>query len=162
MLKAIEREHGIPIPDDYETHVNALIDSHCETSLVATPGTPEALAALGVPVCVASSGIPKRIRTSLRIVGLLDRFAPHLFSATMVARGKPAPDLFLHAARSMGAAPARCLVVEDSAPGIQAAIAAGMTAIGFCGGRHCRPDHADFLRQHGATDTISDMRDLSV
>jgi HAD superfamily hydrolase (TIGR01509 family) len=137
MLGTIRREHGIPTPDDYELRVNALIDLRCETDLLATPGTHEALAALGIPICVAPSGIPKRIRTSLRIVGLLDRFEPHLFSATMVARGKPASDLFLHAASSMGIPPGRCLVVEDSVAGVQAAIAAGMTAIGFCGGKHC-------------------------
>ena len=162
MLGTIEREHGIPMPSDYEVRVNALIDSYCETSLVATPGTREALAALEVRVCVASSGSPARIRNSLRVAGLLDRFDPHLFSATMVAYGKPAPDLFLHAARSMGMALARCLVVEDSAFGVQAAIAAGMTAIGFCGGSHCRPDHADFLRKRGATGIIFDMRDLPI
>jgi HAD superfamily hydrolase (TIGR01509 family) len=128
MLGTIAREHGVPTPDDYEVRVNSLIDSRCETDLRATPGTHEALAALDMPVCVASSGIPKRIRTSLRIVGLLARFDPHLFSATMVARGKPAPDLFLHAASNMGIPPGRCLVVEDSVAGIQAALAAGMTA----------------------------------
>ena len=160
MLRAIEREHGIAPPENYEALVNALIDSVCETSLVATPGTLGALAALDVSTCVASGGILPRIRTSLRIVGLLDRFDPYLFSATMVARGKPAPDLFLHAAGSMGIPPGRCLVVEDSVAGVQAAIAAGMTAIGFCGGKHCRPDHADRLRQHGAISAISDMGDL--
>ena len=160
MLSTIAREHGIPTPDDYELRVNSLIDLRCETDLRTTPGTHEALAALDMPVCVASSGIPSRIRTSLRIVGLLDRFEPHLFSATMVARGKPAPDLFLHAASSMGIHPGRCLVVEDSVAGVQAAIAAGMTAIGFCGGKHCRPDHADRLRQQGAISAISDMGDL--
>ena len=87
MLETIAREHGIPIPDDYELRVNTLIDLRCKTDLFTTPGTHEALAALDVPVCVASSGIPKRIRTSLRIVGLLDRFEPYLFSATMVTRG---------------------------------------------------------------------------
>jgi HAD superfamily hydrolase (TIGR01509 family) len=161
MLSTIAREHGIPMPEDYVVRVNALIDTYCETALRATPGAHEALAALALPVCVASSGIPERIRTSLKIVGLLDRFDPYLFGATMVARGKPAPDLFLHAASQMGVAPARCLVVEDSVYGVQAAISAGMTAIGFCGGEHCRPEHADVLRGHGAMDVIFDLRDLS-
>jgi HAD superfamily hydrolase (TIGR01509 family) len=160
MLSTIAREQGIPMPSDYEVCVNTLIDAYSETDLFVMPGTRDLLATLDMPICVASSGIPKRIRTSLRIVGLLDRFEPHLFSATMVARGKPAPDLFLHAARSMGTAPARCLVVEDSVAGVQAAISAGMTAIGFCGGKHCLPKHRDLLRQHGAIRTISDMGDL--
>jgi HAD superfamily hydrolase (TIGR01509 family) len=160
MLSTLAREHGIPMPEDYEMRVNALIDTYCETALRATPGAHKALAAIALPVCVASSGSPERIRTSLKIVGLLDRFDPYLFSATMVAHGKPAPDLFLHAASQMGVTPAHCLVVEDSIYGVQAAISAGMTPIGFCGATHCRPGHADVLRGHGAMDAIFDLRDL--
>jgi HAD superfamily hydrolase (TIGR01509 family) len=159
-FRIIEQQWGRPLPADFERRVTALVDARCETSLTTTPGVDEALAAIRIPVCVASSGVPDRIRTSLRIVGLLDHFEPHLFSATAVQRGKPAPDLFLHAARSMGAARSRCLVVEDSVPGVQAGIAAGMTVIGYCGGGHCRADHADILRGQGATRIIADMREL--
>jgi beta-phosphoglucomutase-like phosphatase (HAD superfamily) len=115
---------------------------------------------LHLPVCVASSGVPQRIRTSLRIVGLLQRFEPNIFSATMVARRKPAPDLFLYAADAMTMDPTRCIVIEDSVAGVKAAVAAGMTVIGFCGGSHCQPAHADVLRGHGAIEAINDMRDL--
>jgi HAD superfamily hydrolase (TIGR01509 family) len=142
-------------PADFEKRVMALMEERCEASLTTTAGVVDALAAIRVPVCVASSGVPNRIRTSLRIIGLLERFEPNLFSATAVQRGKPAPDLFLHAAQSMGAAPSRCLVVEDSVPGIRAGVAAGMTVIGYCGVGHCRPDHADLLRGQGG---ISDHR----
>jgi beta-phosphoglucomutase-like phosphatase (HAD superfamily) len=79
----------------------------------------------------------------------------------MVARGKPAPDLFLYPARQIGAAPRRCLVIEDSPAGIDAAVAAGMTAIGYCGGNHCGPQHGAELRAHGAALIIDDMRELS-
>jgi beta-phosphoglucomutase-like phosphatase (HAD superfamily) len=78
----------------------------------------------------------------------------------MVARGKPAPDLFLFAAQHLAAAPDRCLVIEDSPLGIEAAIAAGMTTIGFCGGSHCGPEHGDRLLASGAALIIADMRGL--
>jgi beta-phosphoglucomutase-like phosphatase (HAD superfamily) len=78
----------------------------------------------------------------------------------MVARGKPAPDLFLYAAQRLATEPERCLVIEDSPAGIDAAIAAGMTAIGFCGGSHCRPEHGARLQARGAALVIADMREL--
>ena len=106
------------------------------------------------PVCVASSGSPERIRTSLTLVGLYDRFAPNMFSALQVENGKPAPDLFLFAAAQMQVPPARCLVVEDSVPGVIAARAAGMAVLGFHGGSHCRPATAAALRDAGATSDV--------
>jgi beta-phosphoglucomutase-like phosphatase (HAD superfamily) len=93
-------------------------------------------------------------------VGLFDRLPPHIFSSTEVARGKPAPDLFLHAATQMAVEPARCVVIEDSVPGVIAAVAAGMTAIGFTGGGHCRPGHDSRLYAEGAALVIGDMAQL--
>ena len=110
--------------------------------------------------CVASSSAPERLRHSLSLAGLLHRFEPHIFSATQVARGKPAPDLFLFAAASMQRRPAACVVIEDSVPGVQAAVAAGMRVIGFTGGGHCRPGHAERLRAAGAAAVADDMRRL--
>jgi beta-phosphoglucomutase-like phosphatase (HAD superfamily) len=95
------------------------------------------------------------------LTGLLARFGENLFSATMVERGKPAPDLFLYAAQRLGAEPDRCLVIEDSPAGIEAAVAAGMTAIGFSGGSHCGPEHGARLQACGATLVIADMRELT-
>jgi beta-phosphoglucomutase-like phosphatase (HAD superfamily) len=89
---------------------------------------------LGLATCVASSGRPGKIAHSLRRVGLHERFAGWIFSAAQVAHGKPAPDLFLYAAARSGVAPSRCVVVEDSRYGVQAARAAGMRAIGYAGG----------------------------
>jgi HAD superfamily hydrolase (TIGR01509 family) len=101
--------------------------------------------------CVASSSHPERIRTSLALAGLATRFDDGaLFSSHEVARGKPAPDLFLLAADRMGVPPARCAVVEDSVFGIEAACAAGMTPFGFAGGSHAQPGHDDALRAAGA------------
>ena len=93
----------------------------------------EALAARALPYCVASSGRFEKMRFTLGATGLLPLVEDVLFSAEEVARGKPAPDLFLHAAARMGHAPERCLVIEDSVPGVQAGIAAGMTVIGYAG-----------------------------
>ena len=105
---------------------------------------------LGCRRCVASSSHTRRLRHSLAVAGLADLFGPHVFSADAVARGKPAPDLFLHAAARMGVAPERCAVVEDSVPGIEAARAANMRALGFAGGSHVTEASADDLRRVGA------------
>lgn len=102
------------------------------------PGIAAALDALPMPRCVASSSQPERIVLSLDVTGLLPRLAPHLFSAAMVERGKPAPDLFLHAAERMAVPPEACLVIEDSPAGIEAARRAGMAVFGFTGGSHAR------------------------
>jgi HAD superfamily hydrolase (TIGR01509 family) len=118
------------------------------------------LTALPQRRCVASSSAPERLRHSLSLTGLLRCFEPHVFSATEVARGKPAPDLFLFAAASMQVAPVGCVVIEDSVPGVQAAVAAGMRAIGFTGGGHCRPGHAERLRAAGAAAVTDAMAAL--
>src|SRR3954471_19406622 len=160
MLAAIEREWGRELPPDYRERVAALTDASCATELTSFPGLVEALDRIPARICVASSSTPERIRKSLGIVGLLDRFEPNIFSAVMVARGKPAPDLFLFAAREMNADPARVVVVEDSVPGVRAAVSAGMAVIGFCGGTHCPAGHDDILRRNGAMSVIADFRDL--
>jgi len=99
-------------------------------------GVADVLRRLSIPKCVASSSASARLALSLEVTGLASLCGAHIFNATMVSRGKPAPDLFLHCAERMGAAPARTLVVEDSVSGIAAAVAAGMTAWGFVGGSH--------------------------
>jgi hypothetical protein len=101
-------------------------------SWTASRSSAEAIDSLTSPICVASSNSLEQIRQKLEITGLLRRFGEYLFTATMVARGKPAPDLFLYAAQQVATAPARCLV-EDSPAGIEAALAAGLTPIGFSG-----------------------------
>ena len=160
MLTTIEHEWGRTLPPSYAERVGAMIEDGFGQSLVAIAGVAEALDLLRLPVCVASSSVPEQIRRKLELTGLLARFGEDLFSATMVARGKPAPDLFLYAAQQLAAAPDRCLVIEDSPLGIEAAIAAGMTAIGFCGGSHCGPEHGDRLLARGAALIIADMRGL--
>ncbi|MER7693199.1 HAD family hydrolase [Streptomyces sp. NPDC097610] len=104
----------------------------CE--LVPVEGISEALRSITLPTCVASSGSHDKMRHTLGRTGLYEHFAGRIFSATEVGRGKPAPDLFLHAAQRMGVDPADCAVIEDSRPGVQAARAAGMRAFGYAGG----------------------------
>jgi HAD superfamily hydrolase (TIGR01509 family) len=115
----------------------------------------DAVAAAGLPMCVASSGDHAKIRRNLAKTGLLDRFEGRIFSADDVLYGKPAPDLFLRAAEVMGASPARCAVVEDSRHGVAAGRAAGMRVFGYGGG--VTPPAA--LEGPGTT-VFSDMRDL--
>ena len=156
----IEAELGRSLPEDFHTQVYAEIFRSFANSLEATPHVNEVLAAITRPVCVASSGPPEKISASLNRVGLYDRFAPHIFSAVQVRKGKPAPDLFLFAAEQMRTSPKRCLVIEDSVAGVTGARAAGMTVLGFHGGSHCPPGHAGMLRAAGAVATFDDMRQL--
>lgn len=99
-------------------------------------GLDAVLSSLPVPMCIASGSSVERNRHALTIVGLLPFFDRRIFSSSQVAQGKPAPDVFLFAARQMGVEPARCLVIEDSVHGVQAAKAAGMTVFAFLGGSH--------------------------
>jgi HAD superfamily hydrolase (TIGR01509 family) len=158
--QTIETEIGRKLPDDFETQVKQATLQFYAGDLRAISHVGEAIAAIGPPKCVASSGTPEKIRHGLSCAGLYDRLAPHIFSAAQVARGKPAPDLFLFAAQQMQVSPGRCLVIEDSVAGITGARAAGMTVLAFHGGSHCRPDRADTLRAAGAVMTFDDMRQL--
>jgi HAD superfamily hydrolase (TIGR01509 family) len=129
--------------------------------LESMPGAREAVASLAVPYCLASSSDEQRIEHALRKTGLWELFEGRIFSTTMVARGKPAPDVFLLAAASSGVDPRRCLVVEDSVSGIVAAKAAGMTAWGFTAGSHFAVlDRAPHLVGAGADGIIGSMDDL--
>jgi HAD superfamily hydrolase (TIGR01509 family) len=160
MLGIIEREWGRALPPSYAERVGTMIEDRFGQSLTAIAGVAEALDALTVPVCVASSSVAEQIRRKLELTGLLASFGENLFSATMVARGKPAPDLFLYAAQRLATEPDRCLVIEDSPAGTDAAVAAGMTPIGFCGGSHCRREHGARLQARDAALVIADMREL--
>ena len=93
--------------------------------------------------------------------GIFEFFDPHVYSADLVAHGKPAPDIFLYAAEKIGAAPARCLVIEDSANGVKAGLAAGMTVCGFLGGGHCFDGHGERLIDAGAHRTVRDFQALT-
>jgi HAD superfamily hydrolase (TIGR01509 family) len=158
--QAIETELGRKLPDDFEHQVKTATLRSYADDLRLIPNTDTAIAAIDLPKCVASSGTPEKIRRGLTCAGLYDQLAPHIFSATQVKRGKPAPDLFLFAAAQMKAKPSQCIVIEDSVPGVTGARAAGMTVLGFHGGSHCGAGHAELLRAAGAAVTFDDMRQL--
>jgi len=157
---AIAQERGEPWPDGLFERAIAVLMKRIETELEPVDGVAGALAQLPGKSAVASSASRKKLDLSLKRCDLFDHFAPHIFSTEQVARGKPAPDVFLFAAAQCGAVPENCLVVEDSVAGITAARAAGMTVIGFTGGQHSYPGHAERLEQAGAVSVVAHMRDL--
>lgn len=156
----IEADLGQPLPPDFEARIRAADERAFARQLRPIEGVEAAIRALDCRRCVASSGSPEKMRFTLGLTGLLPLFEPHLFSASMVARGKPAPDLFAYAARQMRVPPAACLVVEDSVAGVTAAVAAGMDVLGFAGGAHCRDGYASMLQRAGARITFERMAQL--
>ena len=164
MYQVLSSETGVPVPPEHIEQTHALKISHCgaKGEALAMPGIHACLDRLrGAAICVASSSSPNMLGHLLRQARLWDRFAPNIFSAAEVKRGKPAPDLFLLAAARMAVAPERCLVVEDSLAGIAAAKAAAMTSVGFAGGCHCGSGHADQLRRAGAQAVFTTMGSLT-
>ena len=160
MFAEVEIAAGRKLPVGFAATVTAATLRRFRTELRATKHMAQALTWLRGPKCVASSSPIDRIRLSLETTDLIRYFEPHLFSASEVRRGKPAPDLFLHAAEKMRVDPGDCIVVEDSIVGVAAAVAAGMTAIGFAGGSHVGSGVDKHLRTVGARTVISDMRML--
>jgi HAD superfamily hydrolase (TIGR01509 family) len=158
MLADIEDRYRRTLPPEFADVLRQRMAAAFAAELRPIDGVQTVLAGLTCRRCVASGNAV--LRHTLTVAGLLHYFDPHVFSATQVARGKPAPDLFLFAAASMQVAPERCVVIEDSQPGVLAAVAAGMRAIGFTGGGHCRPGHAERLRAAGAVAVTSDMARL--
>jgi HAD superfamily hydrolase (TIGR01509 family) len=132
--REVEAHLGRPLPADWEEQIEARYRAAFEASLRPVQGIVEALERIPHDTCVASSGTHDKMRFTLGLTGLYSRFAGRIFSAIEVREGKPAPDLFLHAAARMGADPAACVVVEDSAFGVRAARAAGMRALAYGGG----------------------------
>ncbi|MFI1416744.1 HAD family hydrolase [Streptomyces sp. NPDC020731] len=153
MVHEIESHLGRPLPAGWEDEYHAAIDRAFEASLTAVDGVEQALDRIGTPTCVASSSTHERLRRTLGMSGLYHLFEGRVFSSTEVSRGKPAPDLFLHAARRLGVAPADCAVVEDSPSGVRAARSAGMTVFGYVGG----VTPASWLAGSGA-EMFDDMR----
>jgi HAD superfamily hydrolase (TIGR01509 family) len=155
MAEQLEARLGRPFAPGWDEEFTPWYREAFEAELQPVPGVVEALDAIRAPTCVASSGTAEKIRFTLGLVGLYDRFAGRIFSVDDVPVGKPAPDLFLHAAASLGVDPSDCAVVEDSAPGVEAARAAGMTAFAYAGGL----TPAERLAGPN-TIVVDDMRDL--
>ena len=150
-LAIVERDFGVQMPFDLLERCRQGIIERFEAEPRTMPGIPEALAAIDLPTCVASSGEHDKMRRTLGATGLFEHFEGRIFSAADVERGKPFPDLFLHAAETLGAHPEHCVVVEDSVPGVEAGIAAGMRVLGYVdpdAGRGALGRRCALLRRH--------------
>ena len=158
-IEVIEAEIGRPLPVDFRARTREAFQLRLD-EVTAVAGVEAFLNALPpVPKAVASSSPTVWLRGSLDRFGLAHHFGGRLFSAAEhVERGKPHPDIYLHAARALGVSPAEVLVIEDTAPGVTAAKAAGMTVVGLYAGRHCGPGYGERLREAGA-DYVADGYD---
>jgi HAD superfamily hydrolase (TIGR01509 family) len=159
------REHyaalGRPLPEQFSAELKARVRETFAASLLPIEGVGAVLRRLRSPICVASSSDLDRVSFSLAMTGLSSHFGGRLYTSQMVQRGKPAPDLFLHAAAAMGADPRRTLVIEDSVSGVRAGKAAGMTVWGFVGGSHyASRDGRAILQAAGADRVFARMSDF--
>ena len=159
--RRVEADHNVIITSEARSAVDTEIHRRFETGLKAVEGVADMLDCLAARRCVASSTGLEKLRRNLARVELLTKFDPGVFSASQVARGKPAPDVFLYAASQMGADPSRCLVVEDSIAGVSAARRAGMMTIGFAGAGHVDEAHPERLIAVGASDIATSMPHLT-
>jgi HAD superfamily hydrolase (TIGR01509 family) len=149
VARDIQATFDLILPHDFEQNYRRDLLAKFAYELTPTKGVTDMLSALTARYCVATSSSPARVSNSLNIVDLTSYFGQSIFTASEVAFGKPAPDLFLHAAARMGVDPAHCLVIEDSLPGVEAALAANMRVLRYTGGAHLAArvlKHADYVR----------------
>jgi beta-phosphoglucomutase-like phosphatase (HAD superfamily) len=159
MVEAIESGIGGAVPDTFSDDLRAAILARFRTDLREVEGASAFIRRfVGIPSCIASSSSAERLRLCLEVLGLSEVFGGNVFSADMVTRGKPAPDLFLLAAGKLGVAPADCVVIEDSVGGVLAGVSAGMRVIGLCAGSHLRDGHAERLLRAGALHVAASWR----
>lgn len=150
-IAAIESAVGKPLPSNFSDDLKVAILDRFRTDLNEVSGARRFIDKFSdVPRCIASSSSIDRLQLCLQILNLADKFGSNVFSSDIVSRGKPHPDIFLLAADKLGMNPGSCLVIEDSASGIKAAVAAGMTAVGLCAASHIRDGHQLRLREAGA------------
>jgi len=150
-----------PCPDTVHADWTRLCHERASSVLTAVPGLAGFVEALGHPRCIASNATPEWIELGLAHLGLTGRMGSVFSAAVHVTRGKPHPDLFLHAATAMKADPARTLVIEDSTTGVLAGVAAGMRVVGLCAGGHVRDGHAERLTAAGAHDIAFSYDDVA-
>lgn len=158
MLLAIEKESDTPISASLLTKVDAILDERL-SHVAVIDGVKAMLARLTLPYGICSNSTTARLDLMLTKVGLKATFGKHIYSARDLGddRVKPKPDIYLHGAKQFGVDPSRVLVIEDSVHGVHAAVAAGMRVVGFTGGSHTYPSHADRLTEAGAETVISRM-----
>lgn len=161
VLKELQAQHNNVLPDDFWILSEKQTFKIFHEELEPMAGIVELLSTIVQAKCIGSSSSLERLEVSLKAVGLYERFAPSIFSSEQVARGKPAPDLFLFAAEKMQVANERCLVIEDSPYGVRAAVDAGMHVIGFTGGSHIMAGHEERLLNEGALAVYADMASVA-
>jgi HAD superfamily hydrolase (TIGR01509 family) len=159
-LAHLETIFDIAMPAGFFDTVEARVSAELAKSLGPITGVRCALQRVSLPVAVVSNSRMERVRSSVRRAGLDEIVGERVFSAEQVARPKPYPDVYLFAAETLGVAPERCLVVEDSVAGLTAARAAGMMTIAFVGASHIPAGYAQVLRESGITRIIDSMDDL--
>ena len=151
VIAAVKATVGGSCPDTFGDEYRARTLARFEAELTAVEGARDYISAFSdVPRCIASSSSPDRLSLCLDVLDLNAEFQPHVYSASLVPRGKPHPDIFLHAATQVGVDPSRCLVLEDSPTGVQAGIAAGMRVIGLLAASHIQDGHRQRLMKAGA------------
>jgi HAD superfamily hydrolase (TIGR01509 family) len=157
----IEAAVGRPLPQNFSEELKLATLDRFRTDLKEVSGATNFIKRFAhVPRCIASSSSLDRLQLCLSVLALEAEFGSHVFSADMVARGKPHPDIFLFAASRLGVSPEKCLVIEDSASGIRAAVAAGMTVVGLCAASHIREGHDLRLSDAGAVHLAHSWSDV--
>jgi HAD superfamily hydrolase (TIGR01549 family) len=157
----IEAAIGHPLPSNFSDQLKLATFDRFRTDLKEVSGATSFIRRFShIPRCIASSSSIDRLQLCLSVLALETEFGSHVFSADMVARGKPHPDIFLFAASRLGVSPEKCLVIEDSAGGIRAAVAAGMTAVGLCAASHIRDGHDLKLHDAGAVHLAQSWSDV--
>ncbi len=160
VLAEVEEILGRPIPPELGERTKTLLFERLRRELRPVRDVRAVISTLPYRVCVASSSQPERIALSLEVTGLAPLFQGRVFSAAEVRHGKPAPDLFLHAAARLGVAPQQAIVIEDSPAGVIAALRAGMGVVGFAGASHADSVLITMLRQAGAQEIVRRMTEL--
>ena len=153
-------KYGRALPESFPDVLHQRTWAAVETGLAPIAGALEVVKSVTLPKAVASGSNPDRLVVKLQKAGLYDIFAPHVYSAQRMPRGKPAPDVYLHAAGALKVDPKACVAIEDSVNGVTSAIAAGMVVIGFTGGGHCPPQQGELLARAGAAHVAAEMSEL--
>ena len=160
IIRSVAQRLRQPLSEQQCQQLQVAIDAEVAERAPVMPGTIEVYRQLGLPLAVVSNSEPPRLRRCVERSGLGPLVGEHVYSAPHVGAPKPAPDAYLHAARQLGVPPDTCLVIEDSLTGVRAARAAGIEVIGFVGGSHIQPGHAQALLDAGALGCIQDMHEL--
>ena len=160
IILLLEKRLGICLSAEKRSFMHMDIDARVAHEAPSMPNVRDVYESLGLPVGIVSNSAPHRLQLCVRHAGLMDLVGANVFSGDEVPSPKPAPDVYLKAARVMGYSPEQCLVIEDSVTGVTAAKAAGMHVLGFLGGSHIRSDHAEMLSKAGARKLFNDMNML--